>query len=165
MYRTHRCSVHVASCVSIYGYGTPPPQDRARTARGLMYFYFMYIYVHEVLFSYYLYECDGLGGLLVSVLSESSSYCSPFFVVSPASPVARPGDSSSVAAGRGVGDCPARSLFCVGWVGDGLSSVAALLLPPSVAGLAGSVFSALPVFLVSSALLRTAERSSGCRSL
>ena len=49
MYRTHRCSVHVASYVSIYGYGTPPPQDRARIARGLMYVCYMYMYVHEVL--------------------------------------------------------------------------------------------------------------------
>ena len=144
MYCTHRCSVHVASCVSIYGYGTPPPQDRARTARGLM--KCIYIQVMCMWYCYYLYNGSWSWGSPGQCPLAEFFQCSPLVVVSPAA--AGPGDFSSVAAGCGVGVCPARSALS------------------SVAGLAGVLLSALPPVSGSSAGgFGTAERSSGCRSL
>ena len=63
--------MQVASYVSIYGYGTPPPpRSCAYCARSNVCFYFMYICISAVLLFYYLYNNTGLGGLLVSVLSS-----------------------------------------------------------------------------------------------
>ena len=72
MYRTHRCSVHVASCVSIYGYGTPPPQDRARRARDRMINVFIYNLLTYITGIIYIIAVD-LGVSVVIVLLASSS--------------------------------------------------------------------------------------------
>ena len=145
------------------GTAPPPPRSCAYCARSNVCLLHVHLCACGTV-TYYLYNSSGLGGLLVSVLLRVRSLFSLF----------RCGACISCRSSGGILLCrlrmggrrlSCRSVFCGGWVGDGLSSVAGLSLPPSVAGLSGSVFSALPVLLVSSALLRTAERSSGYRSL